>query len=68
MDIQAVALAAVSGAVCGYGFRGWMGRKLVATGKELEHIVSVIESAVAKDASAMKNDLAILLSGLKARL
>ena len=64
--LMIVALLAVFAA--GYGFRGLIGRKLVATEKELKAYADLLEQSLAKDAAAARNDIAFVLTAIKAKL
>lgn len=62
------AACVLAGMVLVYAFRGFVGREIVTTAKELKSYVDLLEAALVKDANAARNDIALLLTAIKAKL
>lgn len=68
MHVLLIVLLGLGLFVAGYGFRGFIGRKLVATDKELKAYADLLEQSLAKDVTAARNDVAFVLTAIKAKL
>lgn len=63
--IAFVVVAAVAGVAVGYGFRGFIGRELVASKTELTGFAGRLEAAVSKDVNSAKTEILAIATAMR---